>query len=109
MNYEKKEAISWRGINYEVNRELNGNIILVPILSKLDKKMKWVNRILERTPSSVRFIFNSYETLALDTRNHRWARAICTKEDIKNYNEKIGKALALAKLTNQTIPEIFYE
>jgi len=109
MNYEKKEIVCWRGVDYEVNRELNGNVYLVRVLSKLDKKMNWVNRILGKTPNSVRFIFNRYETLALDTQNHRWAKAACTGDDIQNYNEKIGRALALAKLTNQTIPEIFYE
>lgn len=109
MSYEKKEVISWRGIDYEVNRQSDGDIFLVRILSKLDQKLRWANRILAMAPNHIRFIHNQFETIALDTRNHRWSKAVCTREDIRNFNEKIGKALAVAKLRHQTIPHIFYE
>ena len=109
MSYEKKEVISWRGIDYEVNRQSDGDIFLVRILSKLDQKLRWANRILAMAPNHIRFIHNQFETIALDTEIIVGQKLSAQGKISETSMKKIGKALAVAKLRHQTIPHIFYE
>lgn len=103
------------GTPFEITVDENGNIILIPYLTKTEKLYKWMDTILttmDRDLYGIEFYFHGSAIVCVREDKYQSfldsiGIAVCSPND--NYNENIGKCIAYCRAAGMSIPDFIFE
>lgn len=103
------------GMPFEITADENGNIILIPQLTKTEKLYKWIDTVLttmDRDLNEIEFYFHGSAIVCIRKSNYdiysdSIGIAVCSPND--NYNENFGKCIAYCRAAGMPIPNFIFE